>query len=224
MFTFPVTTNQLTDQLRRCKRPGCGNDLPSHDRGRPRVFCGDECARKYANASRSSHPQALAGQDTDALAELERLLSKATALTRQAAVQAQQTDPAHVRVQLADAEAARRRAEATAQVAHAQAAGQTHEAQAASEALEAARKDLHTAQQDAAQHAAQTAAARADLTAAHDQHAADQAKTTADAAAAVTAAQRAAEQHRREAAAAIQDAKDVQQRADTEVARARQAE
>jgi hypothetical protein len=219
-----VTTNQPADQQRRCKRPGCDNDLPARDRGRPRVFCGDDCARKYANASRPARPQAPAGQDTDALADLELLLSKATALARRAAAQTRQTDPARVRVQLADAEAARRRAEAAAQVAHAQAAGQAHEAQAASEALDAARKDLYAAQQDAARHAAQTSAARADLTAARDQHAADQAKTTAGAAAAITAAQHAAEQHRHDAATAIKEAKDIQQRADTEVARARQAE
>jgi len=219
-----VTTNQPADQQRRCKRPGCGNDLPARDRGRPRVFCGDDCARKYANGTRPAHPQAPAGQDTDALAGLEVLLSQATALTRQAAVQARQTDPARVRVQLADAEAARRRAEAGTQVACAQAAEQAHEAQAAAEALEAARRDLHAAEQDTAQQAAQAAAARADLAAARDQHATDQAKTTTDAAAAIAAEQRAAEQHRHAAATAIEEAKGIQQHASAEAARARQAE
>ena len=58
----------------RCKRPGCHSQVPSGGRGRTRVFCGPDCARRYHNAQRS--PAVAAGPATGTLAELEQALWK----------------------------------------------------------------------------------------------------------------------------------------------------
>src|SRR5262250_2272384 len=106
-----------------CKRPGCGNALPAQDRGRTRQFCGTECARRYHNDARV--PASAATPPTDAAADpfpaLEALIRQAAVLTRAAREQAARLDPARVHAQVAEAEAARRRAEAAAVTAAARA-------------------------------------------------------------------------------------------------------
>src|SRR6266545_3369408 len=144
-----------------CKRPGCGNALPAHDRGRTRQFCSDECARRYHNDARVPAPAAALSSDgsADPLAALDAVIRQAAVLTRAAREQAASLDPARVRAQLAEAEAARRRAEAAAVTAEARAAEAAAEAQALAEALDGARQDARAAQ-------AATAAARAEAGAA----------------------------------------------------------
>jgi hypothetical protein len=97
-----------------CKRPGCGNPLPAQDRGRNRQFCSDSCARRYHNDARIPAPAAITSADQDPLAALDALTRQAAVLVRAAREQAASLDPAAVRAQIADAEAARRRAEAAA--------------------------------------------------------------------------------------------------------------
>src|SRR5258707_499273 len=106
-----------------CKRPGCGNTLPDRDRGRTRQFCSDQCARRYHNDARISAPAAPLAADSsadplaadssaDPLAALDAVIRQAAVLTRAALEMTASLDPARVRAQIADAEAARRRAEA----------------------------------------------------------------------------------------------------------------
>src|SRR6266567_2674424 len=91
-----------------CKRPGCGNPLPARDRGRARQFCGAECARRYHNDARISAPAATAADTpADPLAALEGVIRQAAVLIRAARQQAAGLDPARVRAQVAEAEAAR---------------------------------------------------------------------------------------------------------------------
>src|SRR5215470_8146634 len=104
-----------------CKRPGCGNLLPEPGRGRARQFCSNDCARRYHNNARVRPTTAAAGAGTptDPLAALEAVIRQATTLTRAAREQTASLDPARVHAQIAEAEAARRRAEAAAVVAEA---------------------------------------------------------------------------------------------------------
>ncbi len=218
---------QAADLVLYCRRPGCGAPVPRAGHGRPRQYCSDACTSAYHNASRSSRARGAdpgteagdlaAGPDGDTLSGLEALLRQGAALARHARAEAALLDPAHVRAQLADADAGRRRAEAAAVVAHAQAAEAGQELQAALEALDAARR-LEQAAQARAGHAEAGAAA-----------------ATADAAAAVSAARASAETAiaaaRAETAACQQQARNAADdtaaarvRAETEVARARQAE
>ena len=136
-----------------CKRPGCGNTTPARDRGRTRVFCSDDCARRYHNDARvpASPAQLPADPAADPLAALDAVIRQAAVLTRAARDQAAGLDPARVRAQIADAEAARRRAEAAAVTAGARAAEAGAETQALAEALDAAREDTRAAQAQAAQ-------------------------------------------------------------------------
>src|SRR5260370_1455633 len=100
-----------------CKRPGCGNVTPVQDRGRTRVFCSDDCARRYHNDARlpAAAAQLPADSSADPLTALDTLIRQAAALTRTAREQAAGLDPARVRAQIADAEATRaRQAEADA--------------------------------------------------------------------------------------------------------------
>jgi hypothetical protein len=129
---------------RRCKRPGCGNLVPASGRGRTRVFCGDACSRRFRNAARSAggdggtlSPE----QSADPLGALEALIRQAGSLITLARGQAAALDPEVVAVQLAEAETARRRAEARAVTAEARAAEAEQEMLAALEAAEAARRD-----------------------------------------------------------------------------------
>src|SRR6266851_3484321 len=141
-----------------CKRPGCGNALPGQDRGRTRQFCGDECARRYHNDARVPAPAAAVPADSsaDPLAALDAVIRQAAVLTRAARDMAAGLDPARVRAQVAEAEAARRRAEAAAVTAR-------QATEAAEAALEQARRDA-AAQIAAAQAeaAGQATAARAE--------------------------------------------------------------
>src|SRR5260370_19763389 len=118
---------QTADQgTAECKRPGCGSAVPpGAGRGRHRVFCSDECARRYHNDARIPVPAASGGSgDGDPLAALEQALRQAAVLARTARDQAAALDPARVRADIADAAATRRRAAApavTAQARHAEA-------------------------------------------------------------------------------------------------------
>lgn len=133
-----------------CKRPGCGTALPPAGTGRPRVFCSDDCARRYHNDARL--PAGSSSGDGDPLAELEALLRQAAVTARTAREQAAGLDPARVRADIADAEAARRRAEAAAVTAAARQAEAEAEAAALAEALAAAR-DGQAAAEDTARDA-----------------------------------------------------------------------
>ncbi|HTP17040.1 MAG TPA: hypothetical protein VMK13_14545, partial [Streptosporangiaceae bacterium] len=54
-----------------CKRPGCARLIPpAAGRGRSRVFCSDDCARRYHNDARQSAPARQA--EADARAETSR--------------------------------------------------------------------------------------------------------------------------------------------------------
>lgn len=112
-----------------CKRPGCGNLIPpGAGRGRHRVFCSDNCARRYHNDARI--PAAASPGDQDPLAALEQALRQAAVLARTARDQAAALDPARVRADIAEAEAARLRAEAAAVTAQARQAEAEAQAQA----------------------------------------------------------------------------------------------
>src|SRR6516225_10058908 len=122
-----VMTRETTDEqmpgtaaARACRRPGCGNPLPAQDRGRTRQFCSTECARRYHNDARPPAAAAPPGDSTgDPLITLDAVIRQAAVLVRAPREQADSLDPAHVRAQVADAEAARRRAEAAAVTAEA---------------------------------------------------------------------------------------------------------
>jgi hypothetical protein len=72
-------THDTGPGTRECKRPGCGNLIPpGSGPGRNRVFCGDECARRYHNDARLPVPAASGGSgDGDPLAALEQALRQA---------------------------------------------------------------------------------------------------------------------------------------------------
>jgi len=201
-----------------CKRPGCGNAVPpGAGRGRHRVFCSDECARRYHNDARIPVPAAAGGGDAGPLAALEQALRQAAVLARTARDHAAALDPARVRADIADAEAAA----VTAQARQAEAEA---EAQALAEALAAARDDT-AAGRDDARHAEETARrlageldqlrrdTAAEITAA-EENASRQASAARDDAARF--------QHERDDALAA--ARDARTAAETETARARQAE
>ena len=208
-----------------CKRPGCGNLIPpGAGRGRHRVFCGDDCARRYHNDARIPVPAASGGGDGGPLDALEQALRQAAVLARTARDQAAALDPAHVRADIADAEAGRRRAEAAAVTAQARQAEAEAEAQALAEALQAARDDTGAAR-DTAQRAEETALP---LAAELDQLRRDTAEQVTAAAKAageqVTAARDDTARFQRERDDALAAARDARTAAETETARARQAE
>src|SRR5712691_3123631 len=106
-----------------CRRPGCGQPLPAAGRGRTRQFCSDDCARRYHNDARLPAPRIQPGNaGDDPLDSLDALTRQAAVLIETAREQAASLDPVHVRVQIAEAEAGRRRAEAAAVTADARAA------------------------------------------------------------------------------------------------------
>jgi hypothetical protein len=85
-----------------CKRPGCGRTLPpGTGRGRHRVFCSDDCARRYHNDARI--PVGTITDTADPLTELEALLRQAAVAAKTARDQAAGLDPARVRADIADA-------------------------------------------------------------------------------------------------------------------------
>jgi hypothetical protein len=205
-----------------CKRPGCGNVTPVQDRGRTRVFCSDDCARRYHNDARlpAAAAQLPADSPADPLTALDALIRQAAVLTRTAREQAAGLDPARVRAQIADAEAARRRAEAATVTAEARAAEAAAETQALAEALDAAREDTRAAQAEAeaarAEARAGAAAAEQARADAADQISAAQASAAAQVTAARTETGRCARDR--------DDAAEAARRADAEAVRARQAE
>ncbi len=152
-----------------CKRPGSPNTLPPPGRGRARQFCSDDCARRYHNDARipATAPSIAGTPGDDPLAALETLTRQAAVLIRAARDQAAYLDPANVRVLIADAGAARHRAEAAAVTAQARAAEATAETQALAEALAAARDAQHAAETAASSAHAAARAAAADLRQAH---------------------------------------------------------
>ena len=221
---------QAADLVLYCRRPGCGAPVPQAGHGRPRQYCSDACTSAYHNASRASRARGAdpgtvtgeaeglaAGPDGDTLSGLEALLRQGAALARHARDQAALLDPAHVRAQLADADAGRRRAEAAAVVAHAQAAEAGQELHAALEALDAARRLEQAAQARAGHAEAAAAAATADAAAAISA-----ARASAETAVAAVRAETAACQQ--QARHAADDAAAARIRDQTEVTRARQAE
>jgi hypothetical protein len=129
-----------------CKRPDCGKPVPAKKgRGRTRQFCSDECARRYHNAARMPSRQTAPPAAENSLAALDSLIRQAAVLVRAALDQAARVDPAHVRAQLAEAEAARMRAEALASAATARAAEAQKQVEALAEALAAAREEARAA-------------------------------------------------------------------------------
>jgi chromosome segregation ATPase len=221
MTSQPASTD---DHGTVCKRPGCGRPLPAQDRGRSRQFCSTDCARRFHNHSRIPVPAGASVTGEDPLATLDTLIRQAAVLTRAARDQAASLDPASVRTQIADAEAARRRAEAAVVTAQAQAAEALQETAALTEALTAARDDLSAAQA-AAQHADGTARTAADeLEQLRRDSAAQITGIQAQADQQVTAARTDADRHARERDDAITAARDARHAADAEISRARQAE
>jgi len=222
-----VMTSDTTDEqmpgpaaARACRRPGCGNPLPAQDRGRTRQFCSTDCARRYHNDARPPAPASVPDASADPLAALDVMIRQAAVLVRAAREQADSLDPAHVRAQVADAEAARRRAEAAAVTAEASRAAAQAETLALAEALDAAREDARAAQTTAAAARDQAAAAAAALEQARREAASQITAAHADAAAQAAAAHAAAAQAIRDR----DDAIEATRRAEAATARARQGE
>ncbi|MGH3245934.1 MAG: hypothetical protein ACRDOI_06945 [Trebonia sp.] len=121
---------------------------PSKGRGRTRQFCTNECARRYHNAARVPSERATPPDIDNSLEALDSLLRHATVLARTALDQAAKVDPAHVRAQLAEAEAARLRAEAQASAATVRVAEAQRQVEALTEALAAAREEARAAREE----------------------------------------------------------------------------
>ncbi len=227
-----MTTDQPPDQRSGppggvpgvCKRPACGRPLPPPGLGRTRQFCSQDCARGYHNAARYNAAGDPAAGGGDPLAALETLTRQAATLIGQARAEAGRLDPARVRVVLAEAEAARQRAEASAVTAQARAAEAGQEAGALAEALEAARAAQHAAETAAQTAIAAARAAEAGTQAARQAAAGQITAATAEASGRVTAAEQAAARSQRERDTATETARQAQNTADTEISRARQAE
>ena len=220
-----MTTDQPGSGPGICKRPGCGLPLPPPGLGRTRQFCSQDCSRSYHNAARYSTASGPAAADGgDPLAALETLTRQAATLIGQARAEASRLDPARVRVVLAEAEAARQRAEASTVTAQAQAAEAAQEASTFGEALEAAQAAQHAAETAAETAIAAASAAEAELQAARQAAARQITAASAEASERITAAGQVAAGCQRERDAATEVARQAQHRADTETARARQAE
>jgi endogenous inhibitor of DNA gyrase (YacG/DUF329 family) len=209
--------------LRVCKRPGCGNPVPWSGRGRIRLFCGDACSRRFHNAGRPAAGGVAVSSEQagDPLGALTALIGQAGALSTLARGQVAALDPEVVAVQLAEAEAARRRAEARAITAEARAAEAEQEMVAALETAEAADRGREAAEGEARRACEAAAQARREL-----------AEAIAGAHADVEAAQARASRQAAEAAATAQAERDrageraaaLVHAAEAELARARQAE
>lgn len=124
-----------------CKRPGCGNPLPPSGRGRARQFCSPGCARRYHNAARVPAHVAMPVDGGDPVAALEALVRHATVLVRTVREQTTSLDPARVRAEVAEAQAARARAEASAAAANARAEEAISEIEALAESIEELRAE-----------------------------------------------------------------------------------
>jgi hypothetical protein len=144
----------------------CGNPVPVSGRGRARVFCGDACSRRFRNAARPAGGDAGAvssGQAADPLGALEALIRQAGSVVTLARGQVAALDPGVVAAQLAEAEAAGRRAEARAVTAEARAAEAEQEMLAALEAAQAAHRGQEAAGAGARRAGEETAQARREL-------------------------------------------------------------
>jgi len=215
------------DTLRRCKRPGCGAELPAvTGRGAPRVFCSPACSRTWHNGNRlaATSGQQRAAADGGPLAGLQQLLTQAAELVGTAAAQLADADPGRVATALAAADAARRQAQAETAVAQAQAAGAVQEAQAATAAMHAARDDAQAALEaaDAARADADAADARAQAISDQAQAQVTEIRRQADAATRQARQERDTASAERDAALAA--ASQARHHAETEISRARQAE
>jgi hypothetical protein len=212
--------------LRVCKRPGCGNPVPWSGRGRIRLFCGDACSRRFHNAGRPAAGGVAVSSEQagDPLGALAALVGQAGSLITLARGQVAALDPEVVAVQLAEAEAARRRAEARAVTAEARAAEAGQEMLAALEAAEAADRGREAAEGEARRACEAAAQARRELAeaiaGAHADVEAARARASRQAAEAAETAETARAERDRagERAAALVHA------AEAELARARQAE
>ena len=211
---------------RVCKRPGCGNLVPVAGRGRTRLFCGDACSRRFHNAARPAAGGVAVSpeQAGDPLGALAALIAQAGSLLEMAREQAAALDPETVAVQLAEAEAARCRAEARAVTAEAQAAEAEQEMRAALEEAAAAHRGREAAE-SGARHACQAAEqARRELAEAVARARADAEAARVRAGEQAAEAAGIAETARAERDQASTQAAALVQAADAELARARQAE
>lgn len=211
---------------RVCKRPGCGNLVPAAGRGRTRLFCGDVCSRRFHNAAR---PVAGGGavspeQAGDPLGALAALIAQAGSLLEMAREQAAALDPEMVAVQLAEADAARCRAEARAVTAEAQAAEAEQEMRAALEEAAAADRGREAAESGARQACQAAEQARRELAGAVAGARADAEAARVRAGEQAAEAAGIAETARAERDQASTQAAALVQAADAELARARQGE
>ena len=105
-----------------CGRAGCGRPLQAGERGRSRRFCSDECRRRHYNALRGRPAPAPVSETAaeTALGKLTQLLAEASQLAVTASAQLAESDPRRVAAVLAEAEAARRSADARAATATAE--------------------------------------------------------------------------------------------------------
>jgi len=212
--------------LRVCKRPGCGNPVPWSSRGRTRLFCGDACSRRFHNAARPAAGGVAVSSEQagDPLGALEALIGQAGSLITLARGQAAALDPETVAVQLAEAEAARRRAEARAVTAEARAAEAEQGMLAALDAAEAADRGRQAAEGEARRACQAAAQARRELAEAIAGAHADAVAAQARAARQVAEATGTAETARAEGDRAADHAAALVHAAEAELARARQAE
>ena len=219
------TDGQPPGSAASCKRPGCGRPVPVRARGRTRVFCSDDCAQRYHNDARIPAPASgTAGSEQDPLTALDAIFRQGAVLLRAARDQAAALDPAAVRVQIAEAETARRRAEAAAVTAQSQAAEAREETAALAEALTAAREQAAAAEAAAGHATTQAQDTAAALEQLHHDTAAQITAAQARASEQVTAARDAAEHSARERDNALQAAGQARHAAETEISRARQGE
>lgn len=123
-----------------CKRAGCGRPLPPGERGRARQFCSDDCRTRHYNAMRSKASAVAPPTDGPEaeLARLAQLLTESSQLAAAVSTQIAAANPGRVAAVLAEADAARRRAEAHAAAASAQSIESAASASAAWEAVDAA--------------------------------------------------------------------------------------
>jgi hypothetical protein len=211
---------------RVCKRPGCGNLVPVAGRGRARLFCGDACSRRFHNAARPAAGGVAVSpeQAGDPLGALAALAAQAGFLLEMAREQAAALDPETVAVQLAEAEAARRRAEARAVTAEARAAEAEQEMHAALEEAAAAYRGREAAEFSARQAGEAAERARGELAGAVARARADAEAARVRAGEQAAEAAGIAEMARAERDQASTQAAALVQAADAELARARQAE
>lgn len=129
-----------------CKRPGCGRPVPvKKGRGRSRQFCSNECARRYHNDARTPSPRTPKPDAEEPLAALDSLIRRAAVLVREALDQTASADRSVVLARLAEAEAARLRAEELASTATAQAIEAQRQIEVLTEELAATREEARAA-------------------------------------------------------------------------------